>query len=106
MEKVDATHHGFFLNLKKFIYSEKATKFCKISTLFWLALTEDKSKVEILQNCVAFSKYINFKTSQLSQNLNDIEYQNLNFFQPNPSEIGPKARLIKILCENQANGKE
>ena len=37
----------------KFIYSEKATKFCEISTL---------SMVEISQTFVAFSEYMNFKS--------------------------------------------
>ena len=36
----------------KFIYSEKATKFCKISTLDLTVLHTVKSKVEILQNFV------------------------------------------------------
>ena len=44
----------------KFIYSEKATKFCKISALFLSLHIVDKSKVEILQNFVAFSEYTNF----------------------------------------------
>ena len=43
----------------KFIYSEKATKFCEISTLIWSVCTVDKSKVEISQNFVAFSEYTN-----------------------------------------------
>ena len=42
----------------KFIYSEKATKFCEISTFLWCA--SQKSKVEISQNFVAFSEYMNF----------------------------------------------
>ena len=41
----------------KFIYSEKATKFCEISTSYVLPV---KSKVEISPNFVAFSEYINF----------------------------------------------
>ena len=41
----------------KFIYSEKATKFCEIFTLLLTGTTEDKSKVKILQNFVAFSEY-------------------------------------------------
>ena len=45
----------------KFIYSEKATKFCEISTLLLSVCTVDKSKVEISQNFVAFSEYTNFK---------------------------------------------
>ena len=44
----------------KFIYSEKATKFCKISTLLLTVCTVVKSKVKLSQNFVAFSKYINF----------------------------------------------
>ena len=45
----------------KFIYSEKAAKFCKISTLLLSVCTVDKSKVAILQNLVAFLEYTNFK---------------------------------------------
>ena len=45
----------------KFIQSEKATKFCKISTLLLSYVVPVKSKVEISQNFVAFSKYMNFK---------------------------------------------
>ena len=48
------------LMLVKFIYSEKATKFCKISTLLLSVCTVDKSKVEISQNFLAFSEYTNF----------------------------------------------
>ena len=44
----------------KFIYSEKATKFCKISTLLLTGTTQDKSKVEFPQNFAAFSEYMNF----------------------------------------------
>ena len=43
-----------------FIYSEKATKFCEISTLLLSEVHTDKSKVEISQNFVAFSEYMNF----------------------------------------------
>ena len=44
----------------KFIYSEKATKFCEISTLLLTGTTQDKIKLEISQNFVAFSEYMNF----------------------------------------------
>jgi hypothetical protein len=47
--------------LIKFIYSEKATKVCKISTVDLTGTTLDKSTVEILQNFVAFLEYMNFK---------------------------------------------
>ena len=42
----------YFIN---FMYSEKATKFCEISTLDLTVL-----HLEISQNLVAFSEYINF----------------------------------------------
>ena len=42
--------------LLKFVYSEKATNFCKISTLLLSTVHADKSKVEISQNFVAFSE--------------------------------------------------
>ena len=44
----------------KFICSEKVTKFYKISTLLLTGTTQDKSKVEISHNFVAFSEYMNF----------------------------------------------
>ena len=44
----------------KFIYSEKATNFCEISTLDLTYLVTVKSKVEISQNFVAFSEHMNF----------------------------------------------
>ena len=45
----------------KFIYSEKATKFCEIFTLHMTVCTVVKNKVKILQNFVAFSEYMNFR---------------------------------------------
>ena len=47
------------LNSLKFIYSEKATKFCEISTLLLSNVVPVKSKVAISQNFVAFSEYMN-----------------------------------------------
>ena len=44
----------------KIIYSEKATQFCEISTLLLSYVVPVKSKVEISQNFVAFSEYMNF----------------------------------------------
>jgi hypothetical protein len=44
----------------KFIYSEKATKFCEIFTLLLTVCNVVKNKVKISQNFVAFSEYINF----------------------------------------------
>ena len=44
----------------KFIYSEKATKFCEIFPLLLTVCTVVKSKGKISQNFVAFSEYMNF----------------------------------------------
>ena len=52
-------HLGYLI--VKFIYSEKATKFCEISALLLSYVVPVKSKVEISQNFVAFSEYMNFK---------------------------------------------
>ena len=43
--------------LLKFIHFKKATKFCEIFTLLLSGTTQDKSKVKISQNFVAFSEY-------------------------------------------------
>ena len=46
----------------KFIYFEMATFFCKISTADLSYVVTVKSTVEISQNFVAFSEYMNFNT--------------------------------------------
>ena len=48
------------LYMVKFIYSEKATKFCDISTVDLSYVVPVKSTVKILQNFVAFSEYMKF----------------------------------------------
>ena len=50
----------------KFIYSEKATKFCEIFPLLLSYVVPVKSKGKISQNFVAFSEYMNF-TNPLKQ---------------------------------------
>ena len=55
----------FFENLVKFIYSEKATNFSKISTVDLSYVVTVKSTVEILQNFMAFSEYMIFKEVQI-----------------------------------------
>ena len=42
--------------LLKFIYSNKAAKFCEISNLLLSVCTVDNSEVEISQNVLAFSE--------------------------------------------------
>ena len=44
----------------KFMYSEKATKYCEISLLLLTVCSVVKSKGKISQNFVAFSEYMNF----------------------------------------------
>ena len=68
---VDTTRRLLFMD-KKFVYSEKATKFCEISTVDLSYAVTDKYTVEILQNFVAFSEYMNF-------NLAWFFFQNLKF---------------------------
>ena len=56
----------YFLNFVtslKFIYSEKDTKFGEISTLDLSYVVPVKFTVEILQNFMSFSEYMNFKNS-------------------------------------------
>ena len=54
----------FWTYLVKFIYSEKATKFCEIFTLLLSHVVPVKSKVKISQNFVAFSEYVNFNIGE------------------------------------------
>ena len=46
------------------VYSEKATRFFKISNLLSSTVHTNKSRVEISQNFVAFSEYMNFKNEK------------------------------------------
>ena len=58
--KVSDRHQVNSFFMLQFIYSEKATIFCEISTLLLSYVVPVKSKVEISQNFVAFSEYMNF----------------------------------------------
>ena len=53
-----------FFCLQKWIYSEKATTFWEISTIYLYHVVPVKFTVELLQNFVAFSEYMNFKSLQ------------------------------------------
>ena len=46
------------------MYSEKATKFCEISTVDLSDVVTDQSTVEISQNFVTVSEYMNFDESE------------------------------------------
>ena len=49
-----------YLWLLKLIYSEKTTNFCEISTVDLSFIVTVKSTMDISQNFVAFSEYMNF----------------------------------------------
>ena len=68
----------------KFIYSEKATKFCEIFPLLLTTVHTIKSKGKISQNFVAFSEYMNFIYSKASSSAAKPE----PFFQVQPN-LGP-----------------
>ena len=67
------------LLILKFIYSEKATTFCEILTLLLSYLVPVKSKVNILQNFVAFSEYMNFMQISFKEMIFPmLEYHSMN----------------------------
>ena len=59
---------SYFMTTVKFIYSEKAAKFCEISSVDLSCVVPVKSTVEISKNFVAFSEYMNFSTDFDVQN--------------------------------------
>ena len=76
----------------KFIYSEKATKCCEISTVDLSYVVPVKSTTEISQNFVAFSEYMNF-ICDLDYILDpegqpDLTWPNFLAGEPNPTKIG------------------
>ena len=92
----------------KFVYSEKATKFCEISTLLLSYVVPVKSKVEISHNFVAFSEYMNLNknTEKIMTRKNFIAIvfascnkKNLHFlFIPNIGNATEKKRLMAFFC--------
>ena len=73
-------HIEFFFSLLKFIYSEKATKFCEIFLLLLTAVHTVKSKGKISQNFVAFSEYMNFNDLQPKIGMGKFFGRNLDIF--------------------------
>ena len=63
----------------KFIYSEKVTKFCEISTKGLSYVVMVKSTVEISQNDVAFSEYMDFISIYLHDLLQEKQFHQ-NYF--------------------------
>ena len=60
-KKINHTSYHLPTSHLNFIYSEKVTEFCEISTLLLSTLHTDKGKMEISQNFVALSECMNFK---------------------------------------------
>ena len=54
---------GKIVQFLKFIYSEKATKFCEIFFLLLTTVHTVKSEGRNSQNFVAFSEYMNFTSA-------------------------------------------
>ena len=86
------------LNKIKFIYSEKATKFCKISTLLLSYVVPVKCKVEIWQNCVVFSEYMHF-------NFRIWKVLQLSFYSSNQNAVtemskGNKMKWYLLWCDH------
>ena len=86
----------------KFIYSEKAPKFCKIFTLLLSYVVPVKSKVKISQNFVAFSEYKNFKfvsyVSLMSYCVVMLSQSKLD--SAAPEEKKPLIELLTASCQN------
>ena len=78
--------------LVKFIYSEKATKFCEIYPLLLTVCTVVKSKGKISQNFVAFSKYMNFKMFHCAPSCRGMRAQR------NPHLPRPQLILLTYKC--------
>ena len=79
----------------KFIYSEKVTKFCEAFTLLLTGTTQDKSKVKISQNFVAFSEYMNF-------NINGFPFPFQVFFDDGYASY-IKHEDIRVVCAQTEN---
>ena len=61
-----------------FIYSEKASTFCEISTLLLSYVVPVKSKVDISQKFVAFSEYMNFTTLQMYETWEGCHFETID----------------------------
>ena len=83
-------------NSLKFIYSGKATTFCEISIVDLSYVVPVKSTVEISQNFVAFSEYMNFNRKISLQNETEV---GLHSFECPPKNSNPDRYLYcRVLC--------
>ena len=79
----------------KFMYSEKATHFCEISNLLLSYVVPVTSKVEISQNFVAFSEYMNFTLLVNNHDQLEIDLE----FRPWPRKVQIERANQKLLAE-------
>ena len=80
----------------KFIYSEKATKFCQIFPLLLSYVVPVKSKGKISQNFVAFSEYMNFKNVENPATLRKQNDQCVKNHEHETMQIGKVIFLSKL----------
>ena len=73
----DVSCFGVIFDLK-FIYSEKATKFCEVLSLLLSYVVPVKSMVEISQNLLAFAEYMNFNKKSHDIFVKNNTYQKTN----------------------------
>ena len=86
----------------KFIYSEKATKFCNIFTLFLSYVVPVKIKVKILQIFVAFSEYMNFITqASFNMHLRLIYFESAKRFEKKTPTSNLNGWFFQILWYSQ-----
>ena len=82
--------------LLKFIYFEKATKFCKIFPLLMTVCTAVISKGKISQNFVAFSEYMNF-TKEVCIETVTIEVGVIGFFKVKRRPLSKKIAALSFI---------
>ena len=91
--------HNLLYMYIKFIYSEKATKFCEISTVDLSYVVTVKSTMEISQNFVAFSEYMNFNWLELLWvQTGDWQLQKTQKIRPLQGPVGkPSSYIVYVL---------
>ena len=83
----------------KFLFSEKATNHCEISTLLLSTVHTDKSKVEILQNFVAFSEYMNLKLQSCALKFGQLPFQDYGKTIHSAEKIDTSYKMARFFTE-------
>ena len=107
MIKVGLVFSRFPTFLLKFTYSEKATKFFEISTVDLTSTTQKKFKMEISQNFVAFSKYMNFNKKSQGKKLSKKKMRLFSFkIADFSSLLNGRNQIIEFLLKNPKKNHE